>query len=94
MRVYIETCYSCILDCEVPGDLQTQRSAPIVIKWHRRCKSLEFLVNKYKSSITFCGFLQEKFRVGTFEQGRSGNSKQTYFFGRRHVTNKFIISLK
>ena len=74
MRVYIETCYSCILDCEVPGDLQTQRSAPIVIKWHRRCKSLEFLVNKYKSSITFCGFLQEKFRVGTFQQGRSGNS--------------------
>ena len=38
----------------------------------------DILVSKYKSSIT----------------GRLGNSKDTYFFGPRLVTNKFIINLK
>ena len=62
------------------------------IKWHKRYKS-DFFVERYKKLLylkkhkgfktffnTFLQILAKKFIVGTFQQGRSGNCKQTYFF--------------
>ena len=64
------------------------------IKWYRRYKNLLYL--KIRKSFQKClqyffaDSRKKKFRVGTFQQRRSGNCKHTHFFWPDGVSN--IIS--